>query len=144
MDLEEHYRKLERMYNAAPANAYYRPSIRVDRARAVVTVPVRSEFHHAAGAVHGALYFKALDDAAFFAVNSLLTDYFALTVSFTVYLTRPVVSGELVATGQVVSESKRLFIAEADLVDNDNRRVARGNGAFMKSAMALSREIGYE
>jgi acyl-coenzyme A thioesterase PaaI-like protein len=58
---------------------------------AVITLPVRSDLFHAAGALHGALYFLALDNAAFFAVNSLVEDVFVLTTSFTTYLTRPVV-----------------------------------------------------
>jgi acyl-coenzyme A thioesterase PaaI-like protein len=35
--------------------------------------------HHSIHAVHGSVYFKALDDAAFFAVNSLVEDVFVLT-----------------------------------------------------------------
>jgi acyl-coenzyme A thioesterase PaaI-like protein len=46
------------------------------------------------------LYFKLLDDAAFFAVNSVVRDVFVLTVSFNIYLTRPVSAGELKASGR--------------------------------------------
>ena len=34
---------------------------------------------HTAGAAHGTLFFKMLDDAAFYAANSLVTDRFLLT-----------------------------------------------------------------
>jgi acyl-coenzyme A thioesterase PaaI-like protein len=68
-------------------------------------IPVRPEFFHAAHAVHGSVYFKALDDAAFFAVNSLVTDVFVLTASYNLYLTRPVTEGALRAVGRVVHRS---------------------------------------
>jgi len=71
---DEHYRKLERMYASAPINDFFRPVMQVSEGRAVITMKVRRDFYHAANAVHGALYFKALDDAAFFAVNSLVPD----------------------------------------------------------------------
>jgi acyl-coenzyme A thioesterase PaaI-like protein len=44
--------------------------------------------HHAAGAAHGTIYFKMLDDAAFYAANSLVSDRFLLTTAFNVLLTR--------------------------------------------------------
>jgi len=141
---EGHYRKLERMYASAPVNDYYAPTMRVSEGRAEVIIPVRRDFFHAAGAVHGAVYFKALDDAAFFAVNSLVDDVFVLTVSFNVYLTRLISEGEMKATGQVVHRSRRLFVAESALVDSDGREIARGSGTFMPSTIPLSPKVGYE
>ena len=72
----EHFRKLERMYHAAPINQFYRPVLTVGEGSAELEIPIRPEFFHAAAAVHGSVYFKALDDAAFFAVNSLVTEVF--------------------------------------------------------------------
>ncbi len=140
---EEHFRKLERMYASAPINAFFRPSLKVMAGRAEVTIPIRPEFWHAAGAVHGCAYFKALDDAAFFAVASLIEDVFPVTVTFTTYLTRPISEGEMRAVGEVVHQSKRLFIAEAQLFNAHGRQIGRGSGTFMKSSVPLSPEIGY-
>jgi len=141
---EEHYRKLERMYASAPINEYYAPTMRVSEGRAEVTMPVRPDLFHAAGAVHGAVHFKLLDDAAFFAANTLVDDVFVLTVSFNVYFTRPVSEGEMKAIGRVVHRSRRLLIAEAELVDSNGREIARGSGSFMRSNIALSSVPGYE
>ena len=139
----EHFRKLERMYHGAPINEYYRPRLTVGEGRAELEIPVRPEFFHAAAAVHGSVYFKALDDAAFFAVNSLVTDVFVLTVSYNIYLTRPVSEGVLLAKASVVHRSRQLFIADAELFDQHARQVARGSGSFMRSQIALTPEIGY-
>jgi len=132
------------MYAFAPTNKYYMPAIRVDEGYAEVVIAVRHDFLHAAGAVHGSVYFKALDDAAFFAVNSLVDDVFVLTVSFTIYLTRPISQGKMKATGQVVHRSQRLFVAQSRLVNSDGREVAWGSGTYMRSAIPLSPEVGYE
>ncbi len=143
MDNEEHFRKLERMYLGAPVNRYYLPTIRIGPGSAEIAVQVRSDFFHAAHAVHGVVYFKVLDDAAFFAANSLVEDVFVLTVSLNVYLTRPITEGAIVATGRVVHTSRRLIIAEAEAVDGEGRTLARGTASFMRSNIALTPEIGY-
>jgi len=143
-DDAEHFRKLERMYHGAPTNAYYRPVLTVGNGEAELEIPVRPEFFHSAGAVHGSVYFKALDDACFFAVNSLVKEVFVLTVSFNLYLTRPVSAGVLRAKGRVVHPSRQLFLAEAELFDQDARQIARGSGSFMRSTIALSPAVGYE
>ena len=142
--MSEHFRRLERMYGSAPINDFFAPRLQiVEAGHAELRLTVRPEFHHAAHAAHGAVYFKALDDATFFAANSLVEDVFVLTVSFNLYLTRPVCDGEIVATGYVVSRSKRLYIAEGVLVDARGREIARGSGSFMPSTTSLSADIGY-
>ncbi len=143
MASDEHYRRLERMYAAAAVNRYFAPTIHIGEGQAEVVIPVRPDFFHPLGAVHGAVYFKALDDAAFFAVNSLVEDVFVLTVSFTLYMTRPVSEGRLRAVGRVVHRSRSLYIAEAELFDEQDRPVGRGSGTFMRSTVTLSPEIGY-
>jgi uncharacterized protein (TIGR00369 family) len=143
MDNEEHFRKLERMYLGAPVNRYYLPTIQIGHGSAEIAVQVRSDFFHAAHAVHGVAYFKVLDDAAFFAANSLVEDVFVLTVSLNVYLTRPISEGTITAKGRVVHSSRRLIIADAEAVDGEGRPLARGTGTFMRSKIALTPEIGY-
>ena len=138
MSSADHFRTLERLYSTAPINAFYRPVLTVSDRMSVVEIEVRPEFFHAAAAVHGSVYFKALDDAAYFAVNSIVTDVFVLTVTFNIYLTRPVSEGVMRATGRLVSESKALYVAEADLVDGRGRTIGRGSGSFMRSAIPLA------
>jgi len=144
MNREEHFRKLERMYLSAPVNEYYAPEIHISKGEAQVTIPVRPDFFHAANAVHGAVYFKLLDDSAFFAANSLVKDVFVLTVSYTVYFTRPVSEGVMKASGKVVQASRRLIIAESVVVDSKEREIARGSGTFLPSKISLADVIGYK
>jgi uncharacterized protein (TIGR00369 family) len=142
--MSDHFRRLERLYAAAPINEYFAPQLHIPEAGvAELRLTIRPDFHHAARAAHGAVYFKALDDATFFAANSLVEDAFVLTVSFNLYLTRPVSEGEIIARGRVVSRSKRLYLAEGTVEDSRGREIARGSGAFMPSTISLSELSGY-
>ena len=89
------------------------------------------------------MYFKALDDAAFFAVNSLVSDVFVFTVTYNVYLTRPVSKGLLRCIGRVVHRSRQTFLADAELFDERSTQVGRGSGLFMRSSILLSPDVGY-
>ena len=141
---EDHCRKLERMYLAAPVTRWYGGiGISITDGAAEVTIAARPEMFHAAGAVHGSVYFRALDDAAFFAASSRVEGVFVLTVSFHIHLTRPVSAGTLRSHGRVVHESGRLIVAEAELFDDDARLLAKGSGTFSRSSHALTPEIGY-
>jgi len=137
--MSDHFRRLERMYHAAPINEYFAPKLHIPEAGvAELRIAIRPDFYHAARAAHGAVYFKALDDATFFATNSIVEDVFVLTVSFNLYFTRPVSDGEVIARAQVVSRSKRLYLAEGIVEDTRGREIARGSGAFMPSTIALA------
>jgi len=140
----EHYRRLERMYlTKASINNYFKPSIAIGDGEAEIRIAVDQKFFHAAGAVHGSVYFKALDDAAFFAANSVVDDVFVLTTNFNIQLLRPVTEGILIAKGTLISETSRLLIADAELRDDRDRLVGRGTGNFMKSRMKLKDVPGY-
>lgn len=95
-------------------------------------------------ALHGSMYFLALDNAAWFAVNSLVPDVFVLTVSFNVYLIRPVDKGIIRAKGCVTNSTKTQFFAEAILYDEENKEIARGSGTFVRGKTKLTPEIGYK
>src|SRR5262245_56398621 len=142
--MPEHHRKLERMYESAPVSRWYGVRIAIEDGRAEVKVTVRPEFLHAAGAVHGSVYFRLLDDAAFFAANSRVEDSFVLTVSFTVHFARPVMEGELRAAGRVIHGAGRLFFAESELQNAHGELLGRGSGVFSRSSIPLTPEVGYK
>ncbi len=144
MPNSKHYKKLENMSHSAPFAQVTGARVAVKKGEAEVTLKIKKEFHHAAGAMHGALYFLALDNAAFFAVNSLVEDFFVLTTSFTTYITRPVSEGTVKAIGKVVNQNRSQFIAESVLYDSNDVEIARATGIFVKSKTPLSEKIGYK
>ena len=138
-----HFRKLERVYSAAPVSRWYGSSIRIEAGTSEVSFPIRQEFHHAGRGVHGSVYFRALDDAAFFAANSRETDVLLATVDFNVRFLRPVAQGQLFAHGLAMHQSGRLFFAQAELFDAGGRLLATGSGTFTRSKVALDQSVGY-
>jgi uncharacterized protein (TIGR00369 family) len=139
-----HHRALESLYAAAPINRLFDSRLEiVEPGVALIRFRVDQRHFHAAGAAHGTSYFKMLDDAAFYACNSLVTDRFLLTTQFSLLLTRPLGEGEVVAEGRWVSGQRRVFVAEARLIAVDGEEVARGTGTFMRSRIALASLPGY-
>ncbi|MEQ9402180.1 MAG: PaaI family thioesterase [Cyclobacteriaceae bacterium] len=146
MTREEHYRKLERMYLQANMNThiYNTTTIEIDREKAEIGLTISEKYFHALGAIHGSVYFKLLDDAAFFAVNSVVEDVFVLTTSFHINLIRPANQGILRAVGQLRFQSRNSFVAESKLFNEQGKEIAFGTGNFAKSKIILSEEIGYK
>ncbi|TPG20420.1 PaaI family thioesterase [Sphingomonas koreensis] len=142
---EAHFRALESLYATAPINALFESRLEITGpgvARIHFTVGER--YYHAAGAAHGTSYFKMLDDAAFYAANSLVTDRFLLTTAFNLLFTRPLKQGPVIAEGRWISGQRRVFIADARLIDGDGEEAARGTGTFMRSRIPLAGLPGYQ
>jgi len=131
------------MYLAAPINRIFEPTITISDGEAEISIELKDGYFHSAGAVHGSVYFKMLDDAAFFAANSLEMDVFLLTASFTTYLTRPVSTGIIKSVGRVVNKTRTQFIAESIAYDSEGRAIGRGNGLFVRSKIRLAGTPGY-
>ena len=144
---EEHLRKLKAMYAAAPVSGLFNVhDLQYDELGNTTIAFTPEERHcHTAGSLHGSGYFKALDDAAFFAAQAVVTDGFAFTTSFTTYMMRPVPPGvKLLAQGRVTSSSKALVVADSTLVEAENGKlVAQGSGTFQPGPFPLTAVDAY-
>jgi len=141
---EAHLRALEALYASAPINELFRSELVLPRAgKSEIRFNVQPDSFHAAAAAHGTLYFKMLDDAAFYAANGLVSDRFLLTTAFNLHFTKPMKSGEARAEGRWISGRRRVFVAEARIIDADGDECARGTGTFMRSHIVLSGLPGY-
>jgi uncharacterized protein (TIGR00369 family) len=139
-----HFSALEALYGSAPVNSLFESRLTiVGEGRSRIEFTVDERVHHAAHAAHGTIYFKMLDDAAFYAANSLVTDRFLLTTAFNLHFTKPIRSGPVIAEGRWVSGRRRVFVAEAHLIDAEGDEIGRGTGTFMRSRIALSSLAGY-
>ena len=140
-----HFRALESLYRSAPINRLFESTLEIaEPGFARIRFDVEEGFHHAAAAAHGTLYFKMMDDAAFYACNSMVSDRFLLTTAFNLVFTRPMKSGPVVAEGRWISGRRRVFVGEARLVMPDGEETARGTGTFMRSHIPLSGLPGYK
>jgi uncharacterized protein (TIGR00369 family) len=140
-----HFRALESLYRSAPINALFGSSIEIkEPGLARIGFEVEEASFHAAGAAHGTLYFKMMDDAAFYACNSMVSDRFLLTTAFNLVFTRPMKSGPVIAEGRWISGKRRVFVGETRLLLPDGEEAARGTGTFMRSHIPLSSLPGYK
>lgn len=139
-----HFDALQSLYAAAPINRLFASRLEVIQSGlARIHFEVDESVFHAAGAAHGTIYFKMLDDAAFYAANTLVSDRFLLTTAFNLLLTRPVKAGPLIAEGRWISGRRRVLVADSRLIDAEGEEVARGTGTFMRSHIPLSSLPGY-
>lgn len=141
---DAHFRALESLYAAAPINRLFESRLEIPESGvARIHFTIGEAHYHAAGAAHGTSYFKMLDDAAFYAANSLVTDRFLLTTAFNLLLTRPLRAGPVIAEGRWISGQRRVFVADARLIGPDGEEAARGTGTFMRSRIPLAGLPGY-
>ena len=143
MDLQRHYRALEAMYLSAPLNRFYEPTIRIGAEVAEISIEVEKKFFHSGGAMHGSVYFKMLDDAAFFAANSIEQEHFVLTADFRIDFLRPCVGGQITSKGRVVHAGRSDILAEAELYDVEGRMLAKGTGRFSRGRTVLTSVESY-
>ncbi len=131
------------MYENAPINTIFNPKIEISLGKALIEMEISKDFHHSANSLHGSVYFKMLDDAAYFSASSYIEEYFLVTTAFTTYLTRPVSNGTIQSKGKVVNRNKKQIIAESILYDSNKIEIARGSGVFIKSNYLLDNANGY-
>ena len=139
-----HFKKLENMFHQAPINLLMKPKLVVSHGKAEITLEVNEQFFHAAKALHGSIYFKMLDDAAFFAANSIETDVFVVTGSFEIKFLKPITGGILVAIGEMTKNLGSKIEARAKLYDDDGNLYAFGSGVFVKTKILLTSIESYE
>lgn len=140
---DEHYAKLRRMYLSAEANRLDAPEMRITRGSCEVSMAIQSAHFHSAGTVHGSVFFRLLDDSAYFAAASLERSCFLVTTQFSVNFVRPANREYLRATGTVLYRTPRITVAESKVFDYKNRLVATGSGSFISSQKALDERLGY-
>ncbi|MGL4175892.1 MAG: PaaI family thioesterase [Dermatophilaceae bacterium] len=134
--VDDHLALLHRIYAASPVNDHFRPRLDVVHASATVEIDVRHDLTHTAGGLHAAVVIKAMDDAAFFAAQSLEREFFLATADLTTHLLRPVASGTLRAAGVVLSAGSRVTVTRVEATVGD-RTVAHLVASLMATRHRL-------
>ena len=141
-----HFEKLQKVYLQANVNKmiFNTTTCEISEGYSEIGLEISEKYFHALGSIHGSVYFKLLDDASFFAVNSIIEDVFVLTTSFNINLIRPANQGLIKAIGKLKYKSRDLFVAESTLYNKDGKEIAFGTGNFARSKILLSEDIGYK
>lgn len=142
---ESHWKRLKQMYLGAKVNQgiFAGTQLEIGDGRAEITFTVDDRFHHAAGGMHGAIYFRMMDDTAYFAAASHITDAFLVTKEFKVDLRRPFSEGRLRCEGEILKEDESGIIAKATLYNEEGKVLSTGEGLFVRSKRSLSDIPGY-
>ena len=135
MNKADHYDFLVRLFHSAPINQniFTGSELTLSDGEARYQLEVKPDYFHGAEAMHGAVYFKMLDDAAYFACATLVNDYFLVTKSYEIEFIRPVPRGTLTATGRFLEINDEEYLAESEILNDQGKRVGKGKGIFVKS-----------
>ncbi len=132
------------MYASAPITRFFNTSyITIAEESTEISLVVNNKYFHSAGSIHGSVYFRMLDDAAYFAACSKEREKFLLTKTFTIEFLRPVSEGKVKAVGTVVKKTKDGYEAQATLFNEAGKEVAKGKGVFVRSKDPLGSALGY-
>lgn len=144
MSNDKHFHRLENMFLDAPINKLYVPTIEISAGKCEINWEVNPTFFHAGQALHGSLYFKWLDDAAFFAANSVIEDVFVVTGTFEIKFLKPITHGKLVAIGEMTKNLGSKLEARATLFNEEGDLFATGSGVFVKTKILLNSIESYK
>jgi len=134
----EHFARLKKMYSLAPIHKFYEGiELEIEGKKSKVSLPIDTRYFHGGMAIHGSVYFKLLDDAAYFACQSVVTDFFLVTTTFNINLLKPIKEGKIYAIGEVDFTSLNVFKGYANLYDERGRLCGTGRGQFVKSKLKL-------
>ena len=127
------------MYHNAPINGIYEPYLTIKEVgQASIKYTVNNDHFHAGGYLHGSAIFKLLDDAAFFAAQSLESKHFVVTANYNSHFIRPINDGVLMGYGTVIESTKTQIFADSHIENEDGKIIARGSGIFMKSTIEIA------
>ena len=140
---KKHFQKIVKGYTSAPINNLFKPIMKLELGKCEIEIEILKKFHHSANSLHGSVYFKMLDDAAWGAANSYIEDVFLFTYNFNIFLTKPVSKGKIKSIGNVITKSDKKIEAKAILYDYSGDEIGRGSGIFMKSKYLLKDAIGF-
>lgn len=134
-----HYRRLEHMFLCAPINQLFN-GVHMELApgSCVIRWQVTGNFFHAGKSLHGAIYTKFLDDAAYFSAATLNDRHFIVTKSLHVRFLRPVAEGLLTATGKSETGADGSLRTTAVLHVSETILVATAEARFTNSKLLLA------
>lgn len=143
--MEAHYKKLINMYGSAPIQKKF-PGIdlKIKKLQAEITLPIDESYHHAGGSLHGAIYFRLLDDVCYFAAMSEETEYFYVTKTFSIQFFRSIQKGLMIAKSEEIKFDGKDFFASGSIYNEEGIKLASGSGVFTKVSVKLDPSIGYK
>ena len=109
--------------------------ISAEPGRAVVELEIGPQHHNPMGTVHGGMLCDVADAAMGIAYRTTVPDEDGFTtIELKINFLRPVISGRVRAVGHLVKGGRRLGLLECDVLDDQDRLVARASSTCMTLA----------
>ena len=139
-----HLKKLENLFLSANIQQLF-PGIHIEISTEATTInwPVAESHFHGGNALHGASYFKLLDDAAYFAAAAKHDTHFLVTATYSIKFLKPIHSGLITATGIVTHSSGKRCSSESRLYNEQGELLAEGSGIFVPTTTLWTSLSGY-
>ena len=99
---------------------------------ATIQLTIHDSIINLVGIVHGAIYFKLIDDACFFAALSAKKSNFVATSNMTIHYLTPASEGVLIAHAKMITKQGRKYLCECDIKDKEGTIYAYGSGSFVE------------
>jgi uncharacterized protein (TIGR00369 family) len=112
-----------------------------DPGRDVLEIETGPQHRHARGEVQGGVITQIADAAMGMSLGTLQEDgMWNTTIELKINFIRPVTSGRIRAVGRVVEMKQTLFFGEADVLDEQDRLVARASSTCLPVPEGQGRE----
>ena len=99
---------------------------------ATIQLTIHESVINLVGILHGAIYFKLIDDACFFAALSARESNFVATSNMTIHYLKPASDGVLIAHAKMITKQGRKYLCECEIKDKDGTIYAYGSGSFIE------------
>ena len=132
-----HLKNLIKIYSIAPINKFYKPKMSLSLGSSTIEIKIKRKFFNTGQSVHGSVYFKMLDDAAYFASQTCEKEFFLYTVNFEVNFIKTVSKEVIVSKGKLLKKSSNKLISKATLYGCNGEEIGYGKGIFVKSNILL-------
>jgi uncharacterized protein (TIGR00369 family) len=115
--------------------------IEAEPGRVVLELDAGPQHRHGGGVVQGGVITQIADAAMGISLGTLQEDgLWNTTIELKINFIRPVISGRIRAVGRVVEMKQTLFFAEADVLDEQGRLVARASSTCLPVPEGQGRE----
>jgi uncharacterized protein (TIGR00369 family) len=109
--------------------------------RVVVELEAGPQHRHGGGVVQGGVITQIADAAMGMSLGTLQEDgQWNTTIELKINFVRPVISGRIRAVGRVVEMKRTLMFGEADVLDEQDRLVARASSTCLPVPEGQGRE----
>ena len=132
-----HLKNLIKIYRIAPINKFYKPKMSLSLGESTIEIKIRRKFFHTGQSVHGSVYFKMLDDAAYFASQTHEKEFFLYTVNFEVNFIKAVSKNVIISKGKLLNKNSNKLTSKSMLYSSNGEEIGYGKGIFVKSNILL-------